>query len=189
MSKAHADGATSGRHFTRDGFEILDDTHRQMLLQLDTLAALVKHLDSKGDDEQARAMASQVVKFFSSTARQHHEDEERHVFPKLVASSDPEMVQAVLRLQQDHHWLEEDWMELSAHLEALAAGHTWWDAALLREGSEIFIALLQDHMALEESYIYPEARARMPQGERKEMGREMAARRREQRARRASAGR
>jgi hemerythrin-like domain-containing protein len=173
-------------HTTPDGFEILDACHRQTLIMLDTLAALVKRLEEHGVDEHARAMADEVVKFFSTTARRHHEDEERHIFPTVLATSDPQVVHTVLRLQQDHGWLEEDWMELSAHLEALAAGRSWWDPALLREGSEIFIALSHDHMALEESCIYPEARARMAHGERREMGREMAARRR---ATRAAAGR
>ncbi len=169
---------------TLDGFEVLDATHRQMLAALDTLQRLLGGLD---DDADAQAMAATVVKFFDTTARQHHEDEERHVFPALLHSPNPRVVQTVARLQQDHHWLEEDWQELSPHLEALAAGHTWWDPALLREGSAVFIALSRDHIALEESLIYPEARARMRQAERGEMGREMAARRREGRAGKASA--
>jgi hypothetical protein len=37
-------------------------------------------------------------------------------------------------------------------------------------------------MALEESCVYPQARARLLAGERHEMGREMSARRREHRA-------
>jgi hemerythrin-like domain-containing protein len=183
MGSTQDSAAKQERLTTRDGFEVLDACHRQMLGVLDTLSALVKHLDEHGDDEQARAMAAEVVKFFSTTARQHHEDEERHIFPKVVLSSpDPELVQTVLRLQQDHRWLEEDWMELSAHLQALAAGQSWWDLALLREGVEIFVALSHDHMALEESCIYPEARARMQTTERGEMGREMAARRRKMRS-------
>lgn len=176
---------TNGKHerrVTRDGFEVLDSCHRQMLATLDTLAALVERLDAHGPDDAARAMAGEVLAFFSTTARQHHEDEERHVFPKVLASNDPEMVQATLRLQQDHDWIEEDWMELSAHLEALAAGQSWWDPALLREGSEVFIALLHDHVALEEGCVYPEARARMQLTERQTMGREMAARHRAKRA-------
>jgi hemerythrin-like domain-containing protein len=173
----------SGRRVTRDGFEVLDSCHRQMLATLETLAALVAHIDGpNGADDTARAMAGEVVQFFSTTARQHHEDEERHVFPKALASGDPQVVQAVLRLQQDHNWIEEDWMELSAHLEALAAGQSWWDPALLREGSDVFIALLHDHVALEEACIYPEARARMQLAERQTMGREMAGRRRARRA-------
>jgi iron-sulfur cluster repair protein YtfE (RIC family) len=168
----------------RDGFVALDACHRETLQQLDVLAALVKRLQDVGADAEARAMAANVVRFFSTTARQHHDDEERHVFPRVVVSSDPEIVHTVLRLQQDHRWLEEDWMELSAHLEALAAGQSWWDMALLREGSEIFIALSHDHIALEEEMIYPEARARMQPGERSEMGRVMAAQRRERRTQR-----
>jgi hemerythrin-like domain-containing protein len=167
----------------RDGFAALDACHRETLQQLDVLAALVKRLQDTGADPEARAMAAAVVKFFSTTVRRHHDDEERHVFPRVVVSSDPEVVHTVLRLQQDHRWLEEDWMELSAHLEALAAGQSWWDLALLREGSEVFIALSHDHIALEEEMIYPEARARMQPGERREMGRVMAAQRRERRGR------
>lgn len=191
MGSAQVSTAPSGeQHLTRDGFEVLDACHRQMLAALNTLAALVKHLEHQGDDERARAMAHEVVKFFSTTARHHHEDEERHIFPTVVASPDPDMVQAVLRLQQDHRWLEEDWMELSAHLQALAAGQSWWDLALLREGSEIFIALSHDHMALEESCIYPEARSRMQAAQRHAMGREMAERRRARRSQHgAAAGR
>jgi hemerythrin-like domain-containing protein len=171
-----------GRRATRDGFEVLDGCHRQMLATLDTLGDLVERLEVQGADDAARAMAGEVLKFFATTARQHHEDEERHVFPKALASPDPQVVQATLRLQQDHDWIEEDWMELSPHLEALAGGQSWWDPAVLREGSEVFIALLHDHVTLEESCIYPEARARMQLAERQTMGREMAARRRAQRA-------
>ncbi|MCW5661683.1 MAG: hemerythrin domain-containing protein [Burkholderiaceae bacterium] len=182
MGGATVSNGKSERRVTRDGFEVLDSCHRQMLTTLDTLAALVGRLEAQGADDAARAMAGEVLAFFSTTAREHHEDEERHVFPKALASADPEVVQAALRLQQDHDWIEEDWMELSAHLEALAAGQSWWDPALLREGSEVFIALLHDHVALEEGCIYPEARARMKLADRQTMGREMAARRRAHRA-------
>jgi len=145
------------------------------------MGQLVALLEVEGDSDRVREMAGDVVKFFSTTARQHHEDEERHVFPKALVGSDAEIVQAVLRLQQDHNWLEEDWMELSPHLRALAAGHSLWDLAFLREATEVFTALSHDHMALEESCVYPQARARLKAGERHEMGREMAARRRAQR--------
>jgi len=169
------------RHTTRDGFEVLDECHRETLVALETLNDLVARLQAEGDSDDVRAMAGRVVQFFSTTAREHHEDEERHVFPKVLAGADPDTVQTVLRLQQDHSWLEEDWLELSSHLKALAAGHSMWDVDFLREASEVFTALSHDHMALEESCIYPQARARLRAGERHEMGREMAARRRARR--------
>lgn len=161
-----------------DGFDVLDATHRQTVFMLGKLAALVSRLANIGADAEAREMATQIVAFFSTTARQHHEDEERHVFPKLVTSSDPDIVRAVLRLQQDHDWLEEDWMELSPHLDAVACGQSWCDVDLLREGAKVFTALSHDHIALEESLIYPQARSRASINDRIEMGREMAARRR-----------
>ena len=162
-----------------DVFTVLDECHRQTLAALDNLEALVTRLEG-GDsaDAQARASAASVARHFSTTARQHHDDEERHVFPQLALNADPDIVQAVLRLQQDHDWLEEDWMELSPHVEAIASGQSWYDIDILREGTTIFAALSRDHIALEESCLYPEVRSRLRPEERREMGREMAARRR-----------
>ena len=163
-----------------DGFDVLDVCHRQTLFTLGKLAALVARLNRNGPDAEARTMAAEIVRFFSTTARPHHEDEERHVFPKLLACGDPQIVQAVLRLRQDHGWLEVDWMELEPLLDAVAAGRAC-DLDTLREGAKVFTALSHDHIALEESCIYPQARARVVAGDRREMGREMAARRHAQR--------
>jgi hemerythrin-like domain-containing protein len=65
-----------------------------------------------------------------------------------------------MRLQQDHGWLEEDWLELSPQLQAVAEGYSWYDLDTLRAGVPIFTELYRDHIALEESMIYPEARRR-----------------------------
>ena len=183
-----ANAAPDRKPATRDGFEVLDQCHRDTLAALDVLSALVARLEAEGDSDRVRAMAGAVVQFFSTTARDHHADEERHVFPEALASDDPEIVQAVLRLQQDHSWLEEDWLELAPHLSALAGGRSWWDLDFLRDASAVFSALSRDHIALEESFIYPQARARLREAQRVSMGREMAARRRAQRASRGQGG-
>jgi len=159
-------------------FSVLDECHRQTLSALARLEAVVARLDGDAIEAQTRAAAAAVVRHFSTTARQHHEDEERHVFPKLAASSDVAMQQAVLRLVQDHLWLEEDWRELQPPLDAIACGQSWFDVAVLREGAEIFVALSREHIALEESCLYPVARNLLGAVEQHEMGREMAARRR-----------
>jgi len=168
-----------------DAFRALHSCHGQTLGALTTLEALVVRLEREGLDAEARAMAAEIVHHFSTVCRQHHEDEERHVLSKLALSADQEIVQAVLRLQQDHDWLEEDWMELSPHLEAVAAGRPWYDVEVLREGVAAFSALSLDHIELEESLIYPQARACLGSDERRAMGREMAARRRAVRVERA----
>src|SRR5215207_1301804 len=79
-----------------DAFEVLDACHQRILIALDTMSALLARLDTAGTDAQARSMASELLTFFSTTVRQHHEDEERHIFPRLVIDSDAATVQAVL---------------------------------------------------------------------------------------------
>ncbi|RQP24929.1 hemerythrin domain-containing protein [Piscinibacter terrae] len=160
-----------------DGFDVLDECHRQSLFMLGRLAALITRLGSIGADSEARSMAADIVRHFSTTVRQHHADEERYVFPKLASLGNADVTQAVLRLQCDHDWLEENWMELSPQLDAVACGLNWFDLDTLREAAQVFIALSHDHIALEESFIYPEAKARLQGRERSNMGRDMAARR------------
>jgi hypothetical protein len=50
---------------------------------LGKLAALVSGLAARGPDAQARELAADILHHFCVTAREHHEDEERHVFPQL----------------------------------------------------------------------------------------------------------
>jgi hemerythrin-like domain-containing protein len=147
------------------------------------LSALVGVLDKGAPDADARRTAREIVHFFSETARHHHEDEERHVFPQLVDSEDPEIVQAVLRLRQDHHWMDVDWKELSPAIDAVADNRVGYDLEALREGVEIFTALSHEHIALEESCIYPEARVRASSAALQQAGGEMAERRRARSAR------
>jgi len=162
----------------QSAFGVLDECHRRTLAALAKLETVVARLEAGSVDGGTRVLAGDVVRHFSTIARQHHEDEERHVFPKLATSADKAIVHAVLRLQEDHNWLEEDWMALEPHLDAVACGQSWYDVAFLREGGDIFAALSRDHIALEEACLYPEARARLQPAEQEEMGREMAARRR-----------
>jgi len=171
---------------TADGFTALDACHRKTLSMLDELSTLVTEVERGELDHACMARAAKIASFFSSTPPEHHADEERHVFPALVAGGNPQIVQTVLRLQQDHDWLEEDWFELGPHVQAIAAGQLSYDVDFLREGVEVLAALYRDHIELEESLIYPEARAHMPDRQRREMGREMAARHRARRASRRS---
>jgi hemerythrin-like domain-containing protein len=82
------------------------------------------------------------------------------VFPSLLASADAEMVQHVHRLQQDHGWLEEDWLELQPQLRAVVEGYNWYDLDFLRAAVPVFTDLYRDHIALEENIVYPESRRR-----------------------------
>lgn len=153
-------------------FEALDDTHRQVVQQLRHLEQLMQRLDGGSIDDEARRLAAGIVAFFSQVAQPHHDAEERHVFPTLIASGDDELVQHVRRLQQDHGWLEEDWIELSPALRDISEGHGAFDIDNVRHMATVFGTLYMEHLALEESLIYPEAKRRL------EAGREAGERRR-----------
>jgi hemerythrin-like domain-containing protein len=159
-------------------FDALDSCHREVMKHLQVLDRLVHHLERRGVDDEARRLAKVVCEFFAETARSHHADEERSVFPALLAGSDPALVQHVHRLQQDHGWLEEDWGELSLQLSAVADGYSWYEMEALRGSVEVFTALYHDHIALEESLIYPEAR-RAVHAEFEGLGRRLSEARRE----------
>jgi hemerythrin-like domain-containing protein len=139
-------------------FESLDRTHRAAMEMLEAFDRLLAHLDDQGLDETAQASAREILAFFGGPGRTHHAEEEQHVFPGLLASSDTVLIQHVRRLQQDHGWIEEDWRELAPQIEAIANGYNWYDLPMLRLALPVFTALHRDHIALEEAIVYPAAR-------------------------------
>jgi hemerythrin-like domain-containing protein len=141
-------------------FDALDATHRQVMQTLEALARLPALLDANGMDADTRKLAAEVCAFFDGTSRSHHVAEEQVVFPSLLASGDTELVQHVRRLQQDHGWLEEDWLELGPQVRAVAEGYNWYDVDVLRYAIPVFTELYRDHIALEESVVYPASRER-----------------------------
>lgn len=173
-----APGRSEPRGRLIEPFDVLDACHQRTVVALRQMGDLVTHLQDHGLDAQAQGMAQAVFLFFMNEARQHHRDEEKHVFPAMIHSGDDTLVRLTLRLQQDHGWIEEDWLELAPQFEAIASGYNWYNLELMSLAVPVFQALYQDHMALEESLIYPEAKARIATWDLQDMGREMSQRRR-----------
>jgi hemerythrin-like domain-containing protein len=130
-----------------------DAFHAKCHRALDQLLGLSRRLANTHADEASRQLAAELVDHFSMAARQHHGDEERNTFPALLATGDPEAVRAVARLQDDHARLARDWLEIEPHLEAVASGQLWYDIDVISEGTEVFSALMLEHLALEESLV------------------------------------
>ena len=158
-------------------FEFLDATHRDIQQHIQQLHTLVDAIDNEGLNPANRGTAQRVLDFFNGEARQHHLDEEKHIFPALLASQDAQIVQAAERLVQDHGWLEENWLQIEPSIAAATHGNLWFDPAELRHALEVFEALYLDHILLEESLAYPEAKKRLQGLDTLGMGREMAKRR------------
>jgi len=157
-SKSHADRPSRPPRADLDTLKVLDRTHREIMEVLARLHLLIEKLEVRGIDDAVRELAQDICVFFDETARPHHVAEEELVFPDLLASGDPELVQHVNRLQQDHGWLEEDWLELAPQLRAVANGQSWYDIDVLRSGVPVFTELYRDHIALEETVVYPASR-------------------------------
>lgn len=143
-----------------DTFEMLDATHREVMHVLERLRQWVQQLEDEGLSPATRATADEICRFFDGTARAHHAAEERFVFPSLLDSGDAALVQHVQRLQQDHGWLEEDWLELQPQLRSVVEGYTGFDVDFLRAAVPVFTELYRDHISLEETIVYPESRRR-----------------------------
>jgi hemerythrin-like domain-containing protein len=140
-------------------FTVLDAAHKQIVEHLDRLGALMQHIDTQGIDAAARGECGAIESFFSSTSRTHHLEEEARVFPVLLNSPDEELVAKVRMLQQDHGWIEEDWLVVSQQLRAVADGTVGYVPEELHHAVEVFLELCREHIQLEESLIYPEAKA------------------------------
>jgi hemerythrin-like domain-containing protein len=142
-------------------FKALDACHQKIHEHLAELADLLEQLDTESDSPHSRQKAKTIEAFFSEVARPHHAEEEKSVFPALLASDNAELVQAVRTLQQDHGWIEQNWLELAPMLRAIALGEDWADVTELKHNAEVFVNLCHDHIMLEESLIYPEAKAHL----------------------------
>ncbi|MBY0467146.1 MAG: hemerythrin domain-containing protein, partial [Burkholderiales bacterium] len=81
--------ALPGHHAPGAGFEapfeMLAACHERVVRMLTLLARLRAHLTEKGWDPSVAQAAQDVMRYFDQAAPKHHDDEERHVFPHLLA--------------------------------------------------------------------------------------------------------
>ncbi len=158
-------------------FEMLTACHERVQRMLRLLDRLRGHLATHGADEQARQAARDVMRYFDQAAPQHHLDEERHVFPPLLAAGDPAVVAVVRRLQEDHVRMEAQWALARALLLSLAEGRL---AAFTPSQEQVlagFAALYGGHTEAEEGIAYPAAQGLADEEALRRMSQDMMQRR------------
>jgi len=159
-------------------FEMLMACHERVQRMLALLLRLAEHLAAHGADEQARQAARDVMRYFDQAGPAHHEDEERHLFPLLLAQGDAAIDSVVRRLQQDHAAMSTQWRAVRADLADIEAGR--WPAAqpaAVLPRWQAYAELYAVHIDAEEGQAYPAARPLLPAAALREMGQEMAQRR------------
>ena len=123
----------------------------QQLVELDRLPALLEPA------AQARRIAGDLVHFYKDVVREHHLEEERELFPAVLASATPgaerDAVKAiVVRLTREHREVESAFERLLPELKAAAKGQ---DAQLDARWVESLVAAYWAHAAYEEESFLP----------------------------------
>ena len=158
-------------------FAMLEACHERVQRTLGLLARLRAHVRDQGGDDAARQAARDVLRYFDIAAPLHHEDEELHVFPLLLAQGAPGVQALVQQLQRDHVTMTADWAAARLALQAVVDGTASAFSAEDEAAFSRFAARYDARIAAEEGTAYPAAVALLAPATVVDMGREMAARR------------
>ena len=94
---------------------LLRACHARMLDHCELLEQLVEHLSNEAIDTETGSAARAVMAYFSSSALQHHQDEEDDLFP-LLARQSLKLADLVHSLRQEHAELDNLWQALEPDL-------------------------------------------------------------------------
>ena len=175
-TQIQAPGSAPGASFEQP-FGMLEACHERLHRTLALLQRLREHLGTHGADAQAQQAAVDVMRYFDQAAPPHHQDEELHVFPPLLAGGDPAVTRVVRQLQAEHVEMESQWVHARALLAQIAAGQL---SVLQPDESaaiDAFANLYATHIVAEEQIAYPAARAAMDAQALAAMGDDMKRRR------------
>jgi hemerythrin-like domain-containing protein len=128
--------------------------HEGILTRLGALAGLPALVESAA---RARAIAGQTVKFFREVVYEHHQEEERELFPAVLASAragaERDRVQAIIeRLTREHRQVEAAFVHLEPALKDAAKGH---DSALRADEVAALVTHYEAHARYEEQEFLP----------------------------------
>ncbi len=145
-------------------FEMLGACHERVERMLGLLAKLQHHVLVHGWDESVASAARDVMRYFDLAAPLHHEDEELHVFPPLLAGDDAVLRRVVQRLQQDHRDMETAWVAARAALASVAQAPPpgWAHFSAPEEATLMgFTRLYDRHLREEDGLVYPAAQTQL----------------------------
>jgi hemerythrin-like domain-containing protein len=158
--------------------EMLSACHGRVESQCQTLLRLVPHVAANGPDQAAREAAQNVMRYFDTSAKHHHADEEEDLFPALLRAA-PEAELARLRelidaLLAQHRELELAWGQVRWKLEGIWLG---MKPDLGLDEVERMVELYRAHIAREEEALLPLAARLLTEAQLDVVGRAMRLRR------------
>jgi hemerythrin-like domain-containing protein len=156
-----------------DPLGLLRACHENVFRHCDMVEKLAAHVANTGLDQEAHQAAAQIHRYFSVAARQHHEDEEQDLFPRLARQS-LKLAELIHGLKQEHQQLDALWAELEPLL-AKPAGIE--DAAAFSGLAKRFAEAYRNHARKENSELLEMAQHIFSGDELKLIGQAMAERR------------
>ena len=157
--------------------EMLAACHERIEHTLATLERLARHLNSAGNDAEARAAAQAVLRYFDTSGALHHQDEDDDLFPLLRERAGElgrsEISAVIEELEREHHTMQAQWQRLRESLVRVNGGGSSIDP----EDVTRFAWLYRRHMEREGAAVMPFARETLRDDERAALGRRMAGRR------------
>jgi hemerythrin-like domain-containing protein len=160
---------------------LLSDCHRRIEHFLRVLLAIVRNASGGPLAAGPRGELEAALSYFATAAPKHTADEEESLFPRLRAAGDHAAVQALDLLERDHR-------EADRHHAAVdVLGRRWLAADGLRPAEvrtlcadlEALQAMYTQHIGVEDRDLFPAAARLLSSGQLIEVGREMAARRKQ----------
>ncbi|MBL8359204.1 MAG: hemerythrin domain-containing protein [Rubrivivax sp.] len=134
--------------------QAFSNCHEGITAQLHELARLPALVASA---KQARAIAQALLAFFRDVVMEHHAEEERELFPAVLASAaageEHDRIAAIVtRLTAEHRRVEAAWQALEPAIKRAARGE---DAAL--DGADVaaLVADYRGHAGYEEAQFLP----------------------------------
>lgn len=138
---------------------VLKHCHDRIRKQLRTMQQLAGPAVREASAEEVQQAAAAVLRYFSKSAHQHHEDEERNLLPMLAetaADADAALLERLTpEILHEHRQMDAVWLRLQPQLAALASGaDITLDAADVKLYQEMYLG----HMDKEENHIAPMAK-------------------------------
>lgn len=157
-----------------DPLEMLRACHGRIEAQCVTLNKLVVHLSSQGNDEQAKQAARAILRYFDTAGQYHHQDEEKDIFPQLIATHHEIATALVTRLLLEHQGLEAAWRNLRPLLMAIVEAQAdTLDAHIAQHFTDVYAR----HIEIENEKLLPLAATLLNEAQLRAIGQSMAERR------------
>ena len=159
--------------------ELLDSCHDKILQYSSALYKLTQALPAEGWTKQLETSADQIRRYFNVAGPEHHLDEEKHIFPAIIAL-DPqftnpeslEMLHVINRLIKEHVETDVLWESLDNMLSERSE-----DFETLEELAQQFAEDMIEHATIENDVIFPYVKKHLSEKDLKKIGSDIAKRR------------